>query len=108
MTLDKSLLEPFPDLSKIPKFEGWRPGPAPATTDEWKGKTDDQLMTEPRAIFQLQQASLEMMRRLKDTLSAEERAIKGLTRVLVWLTALLVVLTALIFVLTGVLVVRHG
>jgi hypothetical protein len=44
---------------------------------------------------------------LKETLHAEERAIKRLTKWLVGLTVVLVVLTLIIAALTVVLVVRH-
>jgi len=58
--------------------------------DEWQKKNDQELVTEAQIGSRGQGAPVEMIRRLKEALHKEERAIKWLTGVLVVLTFILV------------------
>ena len=60
---------------------------------DWQNLTDDELAERANQGLSGQGAIAESMRRLREALHREERAIKWLTIVLVVLTVILVVLT---------------
>jgi hypothetical protein len=85
-----------------------------STMTDWKDKTAAELVTVPGSTPS-HAASTEMARRLllaiddlKNTLRAEEVAIKRLTRWLVGMTAVLVVLTVALVWLTVMLYFKRG
>ena len=59
---------------------------------EWKDRTDDELTNEAQTGLRGQGATVEMMRRLRDALTIQQRATNRLT---VWLIVLTVVLIGL-------------